>query len=483
MRSQHPRSATRRSVVRALVAAPFILRATSPAHALDGLPALPEQDVVLLRPGDPRYEQSQPVYNLRTSLRPSIRALCLTPTGLRRLIDLARERQIPFALRSGGHSFEGLSQSQSLAIDVRPLNATRFDSASQALNVGAGASLGEIYRAAAKVGMCFPAGSCPTVGSAGHIQGGGYGLLSRALGLASDSMIGADIVDAQGQLKTITKETDPNLHWALSGGGGGTFGAVAGFQLRLHPIGCVLTFTQGFVLPLTQAIQVVAAWQSWAPNAPTEITSILKIQSPSSGRVSLRLAGQSIGQPAQLLAELQRFAQAAGQTISANIIGGSFFEAMDRFSGGWNYESKFSKGKSDFVFKPLTNPAIDTLLRGVLSLPPYNMIVICDSYGGAIRNKRNDESAFAFRDALYCMQYYSSWQNPAQTAQRLTQIRSVYDAMRPHVPGFAYVNYCDLDIKDWQRAYWSSNAQRLRQIKTATDPKNLFRHAQSVTPI
>ena len=113
--------------------------------------------------------------------------------------------------------------------------------------------------------------------------------------------------------------------------------------------------------------------------------------------------------------------------------------------------------------------AIDTLLRSIAAFPPNSIIAILDAYGGAIRRKRNEETAFAFRDALYCMQYYSSWFDPTQTSQRLNMMRSVYGAMRPFMPGFAYVNYCDLDLKDWQNAYWAGNVGKLRSIKTRVD--------------
>lgn len=476
METQASHRIDRRALLASLAASPVLLASSVRAQEF------PPQDVQILRPGDLLYESSQPVYNSRTALRPRIRALCHTPDGLQRMLDHVRDHQVPFAIRGGGHSFEGYSQSDSLVIDTRRLNDIHFDPATRTLDVGAGSTLGDVYRAAAKFGMCFPAGSCPTVGISGHIFGGGFGLLARAFGLACDSMVSAEIIDAQGQRRLVSNEIDPNLFWALKGGGGGTFGLAARLRLQLYPLGTVFTFSQGFYLPLSRAAQFMQAWQSWAPNAPREITSLLKLSSPSPGVIALRLSGQSIGSAAQIEAELARFIGDAGHEPAANMNAGRFIDAIDRFSGGWSYESKFSKGKSDFVLQPLTPAAIDTLMQGLASLPPNNVIVICDAYGGAIRQKRNDETAFAFRDAQFCMQYYSSWQDPAQTPSRLARINQLFMAMRPHVPGFSYVNYCDLDLPDWRRAYWNSNAQRLRTIKSACDPKNLFHHAQSVTP-
>ena len=466
----------------AALSVPFAI-SLGPRAWSQGLPTFPEQDVELLTQDKPGYEKYQPTYNTRTAKRPRWRAMCKTTAGLRRLIDAARDQNIPFAIRAGGHSFEGLSQTDMLSIDVRPLNKIQFMAQDRTLIVGSGVSLGEVYREASQRGMAFSAGSCPAVGMAGHILGGGFGLLSRSLGLASDGLHGAEIVDAQGALKLVTAQSDPDLFWALQGGGGGTFGAAASFKLQLHPIGRVLTFTQSMQLNIEAATQVINAWQNWAPTAPRELTSLLSLRASTNGMISLRLGGQSTGDTAQLDTELRRFASMASVTPNATSRQGSFLQAVDRFSGGWNYESKFSKGKSDFVFQPLTPQAIDLLLRGIAAFPPNSMIAILDGYGGAVASRTKDKTAFAHRDALFCIQYYSSWFKASGTPARLKQIRSVYDALRPHMSGFAYVNYGDLDLKDWPRAYWGSNLNRLRQIKTRVDPKNLFKSAQSVPPI
>lgn len=453
------------------------------AIARDDLPPLPEQDVRLLRPGDADYDRFQPVYNRRTERRPRWRAMCLTPDGLRRLVDGARDAQIPFAIRSGGHSFEGFSQSDVLSIDVRPLNRISIDPAARSMTAGAGVSLGDVYRAAASAGLCFPAGSCPTVGLAGHIHGGGFGLLSRALGLASDALIAVDLVDAQGQQRRVTAGNDPDLFWALQGGGGGTFGAARAFTLKLFPAPPVFTFIQAFILDLPSAARFMDAWQLWIASLPADVATILTIRTVSANRISIRLAGQVFGEnPSLFSAALANLSGLSGQSIAPQIRGRTFMEAVNRFSGGWSYECKFSKGKSDFVMSPLPQQGIDMLLRGLSSLPPNELVLILDAYGGAIRKRRTNETAFAHRDALYSIQYYSSWFDPARTPSRLAGLRSVHDAMRPFMPGFAYVNYCDLDLQDWRRAYWADNAPRLAQVKRHVDPTNLFRHAQSIAP-
>jgi FAD/FMN-containing dehydrogenase len=471
---------TRRQGLKVLAAAPLALAAGARAQSVGGLPPLPEADVRVLDQGHVDYERFMPAYNARTMKRPRWRAMCATPAGVQRVVDAAAERNIPFAIRAGGHSFEGLSQSDTLVIDVRPLNRIAVDPASRTMSVGAGASLGEIYRAAARAGLCFPAGSCPTVGLAGHIQGGGFGLLSRPLGLASDSLLEVELVRAKGGITRVSAASDPDLFWALQGGGGGTFGAVTSFRLRLHPVGVVHTFVQSFTVARDAAIRILEAWQQWAPPTAREITCLLSLRAAAQGRLSLRLAGKSTGSTQQLVAELARFASLAGQTVSASVRSGSFLEAVDRFSGGWNYESKFSKGKSDFILQPLPAAALERMVDGIAVRPPNELIVILDAYGGAVSDRKNGDTAFAFRDALFCIQYYTSWFNPSQSQRRLQSMRDYHTALRPYMPGFAYVNYCDLDQANWPRSYWRDNLPRLMAVKRATDPGNLFRHAQSV---
>jgi hypothetical protein len=158
-----------------------------------------------------------------------------------------------------------------------------------------------------------------------------------------------------------------------------------------------------------------------------------------------------------------------------------FLRAVDFFSGGWAYQSTYSKGKSDIVLQPLSDDGIATLLEGILSFPGGAVVAICDPYGGAISRVASDATAFAHRaGTLYCIQYYTSWDAPRWSDERLAAMRNFYDSMRPHMTGAAYVNYCDLDLANWQTAYWGANLPRLSRIKAAVDPENVFQHAQGV---
>src|SRR5712691_6437518 len=172
------------------------LRAAGGA-SLPQLPNLAASYAVLLRSTDRNFERYQPAYNRRTMLRPQLRALCKTPKSVAVMVDWARSNAVPFALRSGGHGYEGFSQSASVVIDTRLMNKIEIDTAGRSVAIGAGAALGDIYKQIGAKGFAIPAGSCPTVGVSGHALGGGFGLLARQMGLACDSLQSVELVDPQ----------------------------------------------------------------------------------------------------------------------------------------------------------------------------------------------------------------------------------------------------------------------------------------------
>jgi hypothetical protein len=249
---------------------------------------------------------------------------------------------------------------------------------------------------------------------------------------------------------------------------------VTGFRLRLFKVGTVFTFDLRWApLSIPRATAVMKEWQAWAPQAPRSIDSNLVITPGGNGRISLRCSGMSIGTRRELQRALQPLVP------SPPIVQRSYFDAVNHYSGGWDYQTQLMKGKSDYATAPLTDAGISKLMSEVSERA--DIYVICDAYGGAITDAGADTTAFAHRDStLYCIQYGSTWPSPSETPKRLDDMRQLYAAMRPYVSGGAYVNYCDLDLEDWQQAYWGQHLGRLKQVKSAFDPDNVFKHAQSV---
>jgi hypothetical protein len=436
---------------------------------------------LLLFPSDAQFAAFQVSFNKRTMKVPQARCLPVSREAVSIAVKWAREFNVEFAVRGRGHSYEGYSQSNGLVIDLRLMSDLDFNPANGRVSVGAGAQLIDVYTYLANFGMAIPAGSCPSVGVGGHTLGGGFGLIARKFGLACDTVVGLEMIDATGEILVVSESENPDLFWALRGGGAGNFGIVTRFIFQAHPVGQVATYGITWDLPVEKALVVARAWQTWAPNAPDDVTSIFRF-SRRGHLIRLHAAGVTLGSIEDLKKQLHRLV-ACAKPISFSVDSMGFMEMVRKFGGGTAYESIYMKAKSDYMFKPMTDQGLRTLMRALLAAPTI-VAAIFDSYGGAIHRLKNTDTAFAHREGTqYAIQYYTQWSAPADTTSHMAAIREIYSAMRPHVSGQCYVNYCDLDLTDAPKAYWGENLDRLIQIKSVVDPTNFFRHAQSLPVI
>jgi FAD/FMN-containing dehydrogenase len=449
------------------------------AAALPPLPNLPASDVIFLRPSDPQYRDFLAAANTRTQLSPSLRAVCNNSSAVAAMIDWVRGNGLTFAVRCGGHSYEGFSQSKDVVIDVRGMAGIAVDKASGLVTIGSGAALYPIYQALAGQGLALQAGSCATVGISGHILGGGHGLLARSHGLTCDGIEEVTMVDSEGRVLQANATSEADLAWACKGGGGGSFGIATEFKLRVFPLKNVLVFGVTWTLSQAHATKMFAAWQGFAPNAPSSITSIAKVQSVAGGMVTVRCIGQSVGSEAELRAGLQPLLTLDRPSTALSIKSLGFLDAVTHFAGTLEYESIYMKAKSDYVLGPLGADAIQHMIAAVAA--NSGVALLCDAYGGKIADVAADATAFPRRRGTqFCIQYYSSWMNASDTPSHVAKVAKVYVAMRPFMPGASYVNYCDLDLPNYANAYWGANLPRLTNVKAQYDPDNLFHHAQSV---
>jgi hypothetical protein len=290
-----------------------------------------------------------------------------------------------------------------------------------------------------------------------------------------------DIVDAQSRMLTANATSEPDLYWACRGGGGGSFGIATEFRLHVFPLNSALVFGVSWKLTQTQAAKLFAAWQAWAPNAPANITPIMKVGAAGGGAITLRCIGQSVGGESELRAQLHPLVTMYAPSSALSIQSLGFLNAVKHFAGPLDYESVYMKAKSDYVLTPLAPDAIQAMMISLAAIPAGGVVLLCDAYGGKIADVAAADTAFPRRNGTqYCIQYYSSWIRAADTPAHIANVAKIYAAMRPFMPGASYVNYCDLDLPDYAQAYWGDNLPRLMAVKAAYDPQNLFRHAQSV---
>lgn len=268
-----------------------VAQAALPVEELRKALAGAKADIV--EAGAPQAASLARSYNLRTVRVPRVRVLPRTLEAVNETVRWAVRNNVPIAVRGGGHSFEGLSASSHLVIDMRRMNRVTLDPRRRIATVEAGATQGQVYDKLAAAGLGVPGGSCPDVGIAGVVLGGGYGLFSRAWGLATDQLDRIDLVDARGVLRTVDADTDSDLYWACRGGGGGTFGIATSLRLRVKPLDELRTIATDWRLPVSRAVAVLRAFQDWIVSAPDEITAIMRIER-TRGEIALKLRGHTL---------------------------------------------------------------------------------------------------------------------------------------------------------------------------------------------
>jgi FAD/FMN-containing dehydrogenase len=472
-----------RGTVLALGAVPFagaLAAAAPPTGIFRELDRQLRGDVV--QRGAPGYNAARVVYDTRfDGVKPQAIAFCESLADVQKTVRWARKHHVHVVPRSGGHSYGGYSTTTGVIVDVSRLHAVSLAASGRAAT-GAGAHLLDVYTALANRGRMIPAGTCPTVGIAGLTQGGGIGLSGRKFGLTCDHLLEATVVLADGSAVTAKAHEHPDLYWALRGGGGGNFGILTRLVFRTHPVGNVSTYSLEW--PWSDAKQVVQAWQAFAPHAPDGLSCVLNVNAAAGGASPhITSAGQFFGSEQALRSLLAPLVNAATPTRFTTATR-TFLEAVHYWAGGGSGRATFA-AKSSISTAPLSSAGIDALLHQIddkRTSGTGSGIVLLDSWGGAINHVPKAATAFVHRGALFSMQYLAYWDAGAVAAPNLAWLRRCYAALRPYVSPFAYQNYIDPELPNWQHAYYGSNLARLRQVKRKYDPHNVFHFRQSIRP-
>jgi hypothetical protein len=472
-----------RGTVLALGTVPFadaLAAAAPPSGIFRELDRQLRGDVV--QRGAPGYNAARVVYDTRyDSVKPQAVAFCESLSDVQKTVRWARRHHVHIVPRSGGHSYGGYSTTNGVIVDVSRLHAVSLAANGRAA-AGAGAELLSVYTALGNRGRMIPGGTCPTVGIAGLTQGGGIGLSGRKFGLTSDHLLEATVVLADGTAVVASAHEHPDLYWALRGGGGGNFGIVTRFVFRTHPVGSVSTYSLEW--PWSDAKQVVQAWQAFAPHAPDGLSCVLNVNA-AAGAASPHItsAGQFFGSEQALRSLLAPLVN-AGTPTAFTTKTRTFLEAVHYWAGGGTGRATFG-AKSSISTAPLSPAGIDVLLQQIDAKRTSGTgsgIVLLDSWGGAINRVPKAATAFVHRNALFSMQYLAYWDAGAAAAPNLAWLRRCFAALRPHVSSFAYQNYIDPELPNWQHAYYGTNLARLQQIKRKYDPHNVFHFRQSIRP-
>jgi FAD/FMN-containing dehydrogenase len=462
----------------------------------------------LIRPGGKMYPAAKELFDPRfDAKRPAGIAYCATARDVSACVNFVRKFSLPVAARSGGHSYGGWSSvNGGLIVDVTAINY--FNVGAGSVTVGTGIHLIDFYNRLAARGLAVPGGSCATVGMAGLTLGGGVGVLSRAFGLSSDNLESLRIVTADGVIRTASGTSNPNLYWASRGGGGGNFGIAVSFTFRTRRLGSVVLFFLQW--PWSAAARVMAGWQNWAPYQPDALWSNLHMSAAPGGRTPVvQVGGTYLGSVAGCKALLGKLYSRVGSAPlnPGNVFLTSYLNAMmiEAGCGSFSFsqchlpsqtkDGKLARvpsyAKSDFFTKKIPPAGISKMvagierMRGVRGAAGGVGAIAFDAFGGAPNRVPAAATAFVHRNSLFLAQYSTSWNEGAGGAGSGRQhdwLTSFYGSLHPYASGQAYVNYQDPDLANWQTAYYGANYTRLTTVKTAYDPHQLFKFAQSIPP-
>ncbi len=439
----------------------------------------------LIKPDDARYDDARTLFNAMIDKRPAVIAQCASPADVVDALALAKAEGYDVAVRAGGHSVAGMSTNEGgLVIDVRPMTDVQVDPDARQVRIGAGATWGVFDRATQQHGLGTTGGRVSTTGVAGLTLGGGSGWAERAFGLACDNLLSVDLVTADGRQVTASEDENPDLFWALHGGGG-NFGVATSFVFRLHPLGPLVT--AGLMLwPGDAAPEVARLYRDVAYGAPDELGSgLVFLTGPPEPFVPEHLQGTTcVGIAALWTGDVDDGAAAVQPfrdlSPEVDLIGpmpyADFNSMIDDPPGFHNYWS--ADYHDDFP-----DDALDVFIKyGSERQSPITQQILIP-WGGAIARVAEDATPMTKRDATWITHPFAMWEDAADSERNIEWAKSFRRDIAKYTNGGVYLNFIGNEGEERIRAaYGEEKYKRLAAIKGEWDPTNVFRGNQNIKP-
>ncbi|WP_405059867.1 FAD-binding oxidoreductase [Kribbella sp. NBC_01505] len=457
----------------ALTAAPEALAQTAAAPNWNRL-ARSLKGGKLFMPSTPGYAAAHQLFNPRwDSVQPAAVVRAAKTADVIATINFARDNKLVLVPKGGGHSYVGASViSKGIQLDVGALRSMTY-AKNGVLNVGAGAKLYDVHAFLDKYGRSLPTGTCPTVGVAGLTLGGGMGIHTRAWGLTCDRLIGMNVVTADGKERVVNAKSEPDLFWALRGGGGGNLAVVTAFQFATVPGPKLGLFR--LTWPEAKAAAVVAGWQKFIQKAPNTAWGNLHLDAKSNGTVSVHVLGISTtGNATAAAAQLESFVGSKAATRSITVK--THLEAVKYLGGGTTSPRTGFLAGSDVLRAPMNSTSITALIGAVKSAARAKTpaAAIIDPLGGQAAKEPAGGTAWPWRSALGVIQWYvgtAAHPTSAQLKAAQTFIDQGHAAVRSFSAG-GYANYAE--ARRGVATYYGSSLPRLRSVKKKYDPNGFF---------
>jgi FAD/FMN-containing dehydrogenase len=440
----------------------------------------------LFTPDDAGYDDARAIYNGMIDKHPALVARCANVADVIAGVNFAREHDLLLAIKGGGHNGPGLALCDGgLVLDLSAMNGVRVDPENRTARVEGGATWGDVDHATHAFGLATPSGVISTTGVGGLTLGGGHGYLTRKYGLTVDNLLSADIVLADGSFVTASEEEHADLFWAIRGGGG-NFGVVTSFELRLHPVDTVIGGPT--LWPPEQAGDVLRWYNDFIKEAPKDLYGFFGflIVPPAEPFPEALHNQQMCGIVWCYTGPQEKADEAFAPALEVGTPALHGVHAMPYPALQSAFDALYPPGqqwywKGDFV-TDLPDEAIREHLKHGLKLPTPLSTMHLYPVNGAVHDVGEDETAWAYRNATWSMVIAAIADDPADNEHMTRWARDYWEALHPHSAGGAYLNFLMEEGDERVRATYRGNYDRLARIKAKYDPANLFRVNQNIEP-
>ena len=425
----------------------------------------------VITPETPDYESARLVFNRAFDRRPALIVRCAGAPDVARALEFAQNRNLPLAVRGGGHNRAGFSVCDGgVVIDLSGMNRVEVDARKRVARAEAGALVRDLDHATQRFGLATTSGGCPTVGVAGLTLGGGEGQLMSKYGAACDNLISAQLVTVDGRQVEASQNSNPDLFWAIRGGGG-NFGVATALEYRLHPVTGVLA--GALMYPAGRIPELLPAFVKFVAAAPDEM-SVVGAVLPSEQGTRFRMLVLHCGHPRQGNELLRPLRALKPQQDNVRVM--SYLEAQ----AAAFLPAPVAHFQTDLFLPELTAPAIAAITTATNDAPPNTRVFIVPLYG-AITRVGLSNMAFPLRHPGYELDIVGLWDAPAEKATAVQWVKSLRDNLQPFADG-VYVNQLGETSEKLVRAAYGPNYARLVEIKKKYDPRNVLRLNQNIKP-
>jgi FAD/FMN-containing dehydrogenase len=441
----------------------------------------------LLDRGSPEYDEARTIWNAMIDRKPGLIVRCMGAADVIHGVRFARDNGLLVAVRGGGHNIAGSAICDGgVVIDLSQMKSVRIDPGAQRAWVEPGATLADLDKETQAFGLVVPTGINSTTGVAGLTLGGGFGWITRKFGLTIDNLLSVDVVTADGNLVRASTKENPDLFWALRGGGG-NFGVVTAFEFQLHKLGPQVL--AGLVVhPFADAAKLLKEYRSLLESAPDELTCwVVMRKAPPLPFLPTEWHGRDVLVFAMCYCGDIKSGEKAmaglrglGKPI-ADVVGPNPF-------AGWQgaFDPLLTPGARNYWkshdFARLSDEAITVLVDAIRQLPGPECEIFIFHVGGAAGRVAPDATAFSQRSAHFGMNVHTRWQEASMDKTYIAWAKKIFNATAPFSIGTAYVNFMPGDEDDRVEKAYGASYRRLAQVKHRYDPSNLFRMNQNIRP-